>query len=129
MPLPETAESLSTEFDQLFSIKTGYSDLDDRILKTKNKKDNLLLVLQYPQIPLHNNASELAARVQARKRDVSLHTMTDEGTKANDIFLTIVETAKKLGVNQFEYIKDRVSKKYQISSLANRIQHVSKNLI
>jgi len=128
VPLPETAESLSVEFDQLFSKKTGYQHLDDRILKTKNKKDNLLLVLQYPWLPLHNNASELAARVQARKRDVSLHTMTDEGTKANDTFLTIVETAKKLGVNQFEYIMDRVSKKYQMPSLANLIREVSKNV-
>lgn len=126
-PLPETAESLSVEFDQLFSTKTGYNDLDDRILKTKNKKDNLLLVLQYPEIPLHNNASELAARVVARKRDVSLHTMTDEGTKANDTFLTIVETAKKLGVNQFDYIVDRVSKKYQMPSLAKMIREISKN--
>ena len=128
VPLPETAQSLSTEFDQLFSVKTGYSDLDDRIVKTKNKKDNLLLVLQYPWIPLHNNASELAARVQARKRDVSLHTMTDEGTKANDTFLSIVETAKKLSVNPFEYIKDRVSKTYQMPSLANIIREISRNL-
>ena len=126
-PLLETAESLSVEFDQLFSTKTGYKDLDDRILKTRNKKDNLLLVLKYPEIPLHNNASELAARVIARKRDVSLHTMTDEGTKANDTFLTIVETAKKLAVNQFEYIVDRVSKKYQMPSLAKIIREISKN--
>lgn len=126
-PLPETAESLSVEFDRLFSKKTGYNDLDDRILKTKTKKDNLLLVLKYPQMPLHNNASELAARVMARKRDVSLHTMTIEGTKANDTFLTIVETAKKLGINQFEYIVDRVSKKYQMPSLAKIIREISKN--
>ena len=126
-PLPETAESLSVEFDQLFSTKTDYEDLDDRILKTKNKKDNMLLVLKYPEIPLHNNASELAARVMARKRDVSLHTMTAEGTKANDTFLTIMETAKKLDVNQFEYIVDRVSKKYQMPSLAKIIRDVSKN--
>ena len=126
-PLPETAELLSVEFDRLFSTKTGYADLDDRILKTRNKKDNLLLVLKYPEIPLHNNASELAARVMARKRDVSLHTMTDEGTKANDTFLTIVETAKKLGVNQFKYIVDRVSKKYQMPALAEIIREISKN--
>ena len=126
-PLPETAESLSVEFDQLFSTKTDYEDLDDRILKTKNKKDNMLLVLKYPEIPLHNNASELAARVMARKRDVSLHTMTAEGTKANDTFLTIMETAKKLGVNQFKYIVDRVSKKYQMPSLAKIIRELSKN--
>lgn len=63
----------------------------------------------------------------ARKRDVSLHTRTDEGTKANDTFLTIVETAKKLGVNQFEYIVDRVSKKYQMPSLAKIIREISNN--
>jgi len=127
MPLPETAALLSAEFDQLFATKTEYDNLDDRIVKSKNKKDNLLLVLKYPEIPLHNNASELAARVAARKRDVSLHTMTEEGTKSMDTFLTIVETAKKLAVNQFQYIMDRVSRKYQMPSLAKMVRDFSKN--
>ena len=47
-----------------------------------------------PEIPLHNNSAELAARVKVRKRDVSLQTVTDKGTKANDTFMTIVQTAK-----------------------------------
>ena len=127
LPLPETAELLSFEFDQLFSTQTGYKDLDDRILKSKAKKDSLLLVLKYPEIPLHNNAAELAARVIARKRDVSLHTMTTQGTKANDTFLSIVETCKKLGINPSEYIIDRISKQYHIPSLAQIIRVISKN--
>lgn len=127
LPLPDTAERLSVKFDQLFSTCTGYNDLDDRILKTKAKKNELLLVLKYPQMPLHNNAAELAARVMARKRDVSLHTMTKEGTKANDTFLSIVETCKKLGINPFTYIMDRISKKYQLPSLADIIKTISKN--
>jgi hypothetical protein len=126
-PSPESADELSAEFDQLFSSSTGYNDLDQRILKTKAKKDELLLVLQYPEIPLHNNAAELAARVMARKRDVSLHTMTVEGTKANDTFLSIVETCKKLGVNPFDYLIDRISKKYELPSLAEIIRSISKN--
>jgi len=127
LPLPDTAELLSVKFDQLFSTCTGYNDLDDRILKTKAKKDALLLVLKYPDIPLHNNAAELAARVIARKRDVSLHTMTEEGTRANDTFLSIVETCKKLGINPFRYIVDRISKKYHMPSLADIIKTISKN--
>lgn len=127
LPLPDTAELLSVKFDQLFSTCTGYNDLDDRILKTKAKKDELLLVVKYPEIPLHNNAAELAARVIARKRDVSLHTMTEEGTKANDTLLSIVETCKKLGINPFRYIVDRISKKYQMPSLAAIIKTISKN--
>lgn len=117
----EGAEKLSTEFDQLFSTQTNYQALDDRIAKSKAKKSELLLVLKYPELPLHNNEAELGARAQVRKRDVSLHTMTEEGTKANDTFLTIVQTAKKLGVRAYEYIYDRVSKNYHLPSLSSLI--------
>src|SRR5674536_373595 len=51
----------------------------------------------------HNNAAELAARAKVRKRDVSLQTITDEGTRANDTFMTIVQTAKKLSVSAVSY--------------------------
>ena len=97
-PSQETAFELSIDFDRLFSTKTGYQALDERIAKTKQKKASLLLALKYPEIPLHNNAAELAARTQVRKRDVSLHTITQEGTQANDTFLTITQTCKKLGL-------------------------------
>jgi hypothetical protein len=89
--------------------------------KTKDIKSELLLTLKYPEIPLHNNAAELGARSQVRKRDVSLHTMTEEGTKANDTFSTIVQTAKKLGVSAYEYFNDRVSKSFKMPSLAELI--------
>lgn len=117
----EEAEVLSAKFDQLFSTKTGYPALDERIAKSKDKKSELLMVLKYPELPLHNNDAELGARAQVRKRDVSLHTMTEDGTKANDTFLTIVQTAKKLGVSAYEYIHDRVSKRFCLTSLAERI--------
>jgi hypothetical protein len=77
--------------------------------------------LKYPEIPLHNNAAELGARSQVRKRDVSLHTMTQDGTRASDTFMTIVQTAKKLGVSVFDYIDDRVSKSFKVPSLAELI--------
>ena len=67
-PTPEKKTVLEKEFDEIFSSSTGYEDLDDRIAKTLAKKTELLLVLDNPQLPLHNNASELAARVQARAR-------------------------------------------------------------
>jgi uncharacterized membrane protein len=40
---------LETVFDSLFTNITCYDELDQRIAKTKAKKDNLLLVLQYPR--------------------------------------------------------------------------------
>jgi hypothetical protein len=120
-PTPENAEQLSTEFDGLVSIKTNYQALNVRIEKTKENKYELLLTLKYPEIPLHNNDAELGARTQVRKRDVSLHTMTEEGTKASDTFMTIVQTAKKLGVSAYDYIGDRVSKSFKMPSLAELI--------
>jgi hypothetical protein len=124
-PHAEVAEQLAAEFDQLFSTETKYEQLDERISKTREKKENLLLVLTMPEIPLHNNAAELAARAKVRKRDVSLQTVTDKGTKANDTFMTIVQTAKKLGVSAYDYIFDRVSNKFEMLSLAQLIKEIS----
>ena len=120
-PSEDFSKELSGDFDTLFSTITGYKDLDERIAKTKAKKDNLLLVLKYPELPLHNNASELGARVQARKRDVSLHTMTAEGTKANDTFLSITQTCKKLGIKFYDFVYDRITGSFNIPSLAQMI--------
>jgi hypothetical protein len=123
-PSQEKASELSEKFDKLFSTQTNYKALDERIAKSKAKKEELLLVLKYPELPLHNNESELGARAQARKRDVSLHTITDEGTKAQDTFLTIAQTAKKLGVNVYKFIYDRISRKFQMPSLASLIPSI-----
>ena len=82
-------------------------------------------MLKYPELPLHINDAELGARVQVRKRDVSLQTRTAEGTKAKDTFLTIIQTAKKLNVNAYDYISDRISKKYELPSLAEIIRSKS----
>ena len=120
-PTQEIADKLSADFDELVSTKTNYQALNERIEKTKENKSELLLTLKYPEIPLHNNDAELGARIQVRKRDVSLHTMTEEGTKASDTFMTIVQTAKKLGVSAYDYIGDRVSKSFKMPSLAELI--------
>jgi hypothetical protein len=105
--------------------KTGYEKLDERISKTKENKEHLLKVLALPELPLHNNAAELAARAKVRKRDVSLQTITDEGTRANDTFMTIVQTAKKLRVSAYDYIFDRVSNAFEMPSLAKLIREKS----
>lgn len=120
-PTTEFAKTLTDTFDLLFSTQTGYQQLDERIQKTKAKKEQLLLALQYPTLPLHNNTSELGARTQARYRDVSFHTINQKGTEAKDTFMTITQTAIKLAVNTYQYILDRVSKKFEMPSLASLI--------
>jgi len=117
-PTVEERLRLEIEFDDLFSNHTGYDALDQRIAKTKAKKNSLLLVLQYPELPLHNNASELGVRQRVRKRDVSFGPRTDDGVKSWDTFGTLAETAKKLGVSFYHYLVDRISGTNQIQPLA-----------
>lgn len=121
-PCSESAESLSAEFDDLFSEKTGYNELDDRIAKTVSKKKNLLAVLKHPEIPLNNNRSENGARVQKRREDVSLQTKTDEGTQGKDTMMSIVETCKKLGVSAYKFIFDRVNQTFTLPTLAELLK-------
>ena len=59
---------LSELFDEIFSTKTGYDELDERIRLTGEKKENLLVVLDYPDTPLHNNPAELALRMYVIKQ-------------------------------------------------------------
>ena len=120
-PTLEKKLSLAIEFTELFSTTTGYEDLDDRIAKTLAKNSELLLALDFPQLPLHNNEAELGARVQARVRDVSYQTRSDSGTKIKDTFMTINQTAKKLGVSFYDYVHDRVTGLFKLPSLADLI--------
>ena len=122
-PSARDAILLEQRFDSLFTLATPYDDLNDRIKLAFNKKEELLGVLQYPFLPLHNNESELAARMIARSRDVSFQTKNKDGTDARDIFLSIYATAKKLGVNFYDYLVDRISRKADTQSLADLIVH------
>lgn len=120
-PNDELKQPLSEKFDALFSAETGYEALDKRIAITLIKKKSLLLVLEHPFLPLHNNPAELGTRVQARIRDINLQTISENGTKTKDTFATIVQTAKKLSVNIYDYIFDRISKTFAMPSLASMI--------
>ena len=124
-PSQKEAEVLSSQFERLFGQATGYEQLDERMAVTLAKKERLLMVLRHPEIPLHNNPAELGARQRVRKRDVSLQARTKEGIAAWDAFQTLVETAKKLGVNIYCYVRDRITQHNQLPSLATLIMEQS----
>jgi Transposase IS66 family len=124
-PTPSAAAALHLAFDQLFGQHSGYDQLDERLALTRAKKASLLMVLSHPEILLHNNPAELAARQRVRKRDVSLQTCTTQGLHAWDTFQTLVETASKLGVNVYQYIYDRLTFTNLLPSLSSLIQERS----
>lgn len=127
-PTTEESSHLENEFDKLFSTQTGYEALDQRIAITRANKGCLLLALKYPELPLHNNAAELAVRQRVRKRDVSFGPRTQDGVQAWDTFATLAATTKKLGVSFYHYLHDRISAENQIPSLDILVKLRAKDL-
>lgn len=127
-PTAQERARLSAGFNRLFARVTGYQALDERIARTRAKKASLLLVLDHPEIPLHNNPAELGARQRVRKRAISFGPRTADGAKAWDTFMSLAATAKKLGVSFYHYIHDRISGANQIPSLASIIEERAKAL-
>lgn len=124
-PSEQRAEKLRSEFWKLFDTDSGYQQLDERKRLTRLKISELLLVLEHPELPLHNNPAELAARTMVQRRNISYATQTTEGTQAWDTFMSLVATTRKLGISFFEYIRDRISQVGDIPSLATIIREQS----
>ncbi len=103
---------LVQQFDKLLNTTSDYGELQKRMKLTYANRKQLLTFLDQPAIPLHNNSAERGARRVVRKRDISLHTSSDQGTIVRDSFLSVIETARKLGVNVFDYINRRVRQEH-----------------
>ena len=128
-PTAAEAVRLNTEFDALFGTPSGYAELDKRMATTRAHKDSLLLVLKFPELPLHNNPAELGARGRVRKRDVSFGPRTEDGRQAWDTFMTLAATTKKLNISFYEYVRDRILKKNAIPPLSELIQNAAHELL
>jgi hypothetical protein len=124
-PSPEEKLKLKSKFLEIFGTQTGYEQLDERKKLTLSKISELLLVLEHPELPLHNNSAELAARTMVQRRNISYATQTSQGTQAWDIFMSLVATTRKLGISFFEYMRDRISHLGNIPSLGMIIREQS----
>ena len=120
-PTAKLKRELAADFDKLFSRTTGYDELDRRIALTRQKKRELLLVLDFPDVPLNNNEAERAVREYVIKRKISNGTRTEDGTQAWEVFLSLLDTCRKNDVNFYDYLCDRISQSYEMPSLASLV--------
>ena len=70
-PSPEQASLLRSQFDRIFKRRTGYATLDRLLKRLLGRKEELLRVLERPEIPLNTNASENDIRAFVTKRKFS----------------------------------------------------------
>lgn len=113
---------IKAQFDQLFSGQTDYNVLNKQMAITREKSRQLLAILDDPLIPLHNNAAERGARRVVRKRDISYHTWSKRGTRIRDAFMSLHQTANKLGISFLDYLVDRNSSEAKYNSLAKQVE-------
>lgn len=107
-PMPGAVEAFRRQFDKIFVRQTGYKDLDALLARLARRKDELLRVLERPEIPLHTNASENDLRACVIKRKISGGTMSADGRLARDVMLGLLKTCRKLGLSFFTYLGDRL---------------------
>lgn len=112
---------LEQRFDQIFTTNTSFETLNQVLVRLNRRKKELLKVLDKPELPLHNNASEQDIREFVTKRKISGSTRSDEGRRCRDTFASLKKTCRKLGVSFWEYLTDRVGGTNLIPTLGELI--------
>jgi hypothetical protein len=127
-PAPAQRAPLETDFDRLFLNDTGWPELNEALRKIHGKESELLLVLDHPEIPLHNNLSENDIRQYVKKRKISAGTRSDAGRRCRDTFLSLKTTCRKLGITFWRYLQDRIHGLNDVPPLADLIRRKAAEL-
>jgi Transposase IS66 family len=107
-PNPTQKAGLTARFDALCAWGTGFPSVDGVLREMAEHKEDLLRVLERPEVPLHNNVSESHLRDYVKKRKISGGTRSAAGRRARDTFASLKKTCRCLGVNFWDYLRDRV---------------------
>jgi hypothetical protein len=121
-PTEKAKLDLEQRFDEIFTQKTDFHSLNLALKRLYANKAQLLLVLDRPDIPLHNNLSENDIRDYVKRRKISATTRSEAGRKARDTFLSLKKTCQKLGISFWQYLQDRVSQINVIPPLPSLIR-------
>jgi len=121
-PDPAQALLLKVRFDAIFTQRTAFETLNQTLKRLHGHKDELLLVLKRPDIPLHTNGSENDIRGYVKWRKVSGGTRNDLGKRCRDTFASLKKTCRKLDISFWEYLTDRIEQRGEIASLPDIIR-------
>jgi hypothetical protein len=114
-------------FDEILTQTTASATLNLALRRIYRNKSELLLVLERPDIPIHNNGAENAIREYVKKRKISGGTRSDTGRRCRDTFTSLKKTCRKLGVSFWQYLKDRIENIGQIPDLPDLIRQQTLN--
>lgn len=107
-PTPGARRALRMRFDRLFKTRTGFATLDRLLARLHANRDELLMVLDRPDVPLHTNDAENDIRCQVTRRKISGGTKSADGRDCRDAFLGLMKTCAKLGIRFWDYLGCRL---------------------
>ncbi|MCP4307958.1 MAG: transposase [bacterium] len=121
-PVTELRQEIENRFDIIFQDKTCFATLNQALKRLHNNKAELLLVLDRPDIPLHNNLSENDIREYVTRRKRSGSTRSDLGRRCRDTFASLKKTCRKLRISFWHYLVDRNSGSHTIAQLPDLVR-------
>jgi hypothetical protein len=107
-PSPQRRTALRQRFDRVFGRVTGFAELDEAVARILANKDDLLRVLDRPEIPLNTNTSETDVRSVVTKRKIRGETRSTAGKQARDTFLSLLKTCAKHAISFWDYLGARL---------------------
>lgn len=122
-PTDSSQIQLKEGFDAVF----GRCYLQDACLNQvlrgfRERKAELLAVLDCPQLPLHNNEAESDIREYVTRRKISGGTRSEAGRRARDTFVGLKKTCRKLGISFWHFLISRLRGDGQIPPLPEVIR-------
>ena len=108
-PSPKQKQRLTEQFDEIFGKRyPRHYGLNLAMQQFCTHKEELLRVLDTPQLPLHTNAAETDIREYVTRRKISGGTRHDDGRRARDTFIGLKKTCRKLAYSFWQYLISRL---------------------
>ena len=85
-------------------------------------------MLDFPQLPLHNNGAESDIREYVIRRKVSGGTRSEAGRRARDTLVGLKKTCRKLGLSFWQFLMSRLRGDGQIPPLPDVIRAMTSSL-
>lgn len=117
LPDKTMKEALELQFEKIFTQETEFKEINKALSLIYVTKKGLLMVLEKPDIPLHNNGSENTIRSMVQKRKIHGGTRSELGRTCRDTFVSLKKTCIKLGIPFYQYLHDRLIGKNEILPL------------
>ncbi|WP_422411507.1 MULTISPECIES: IS66 family transposase [unclassified Endozoicomonas] len=113
---------LEQDFNHWVTTHVDYPELRAELGKIYRAREELLLVLKYPWLPLHNNLSERQIREYVKRRKISGGTRSLLGQRCRDTFASLKKTCRLHGLSFSKYLKDRISGSGLIPKLSELVR-------